>query len=173
MNVALAVVLRLDAETAGFIDAMTECLPERLTCNPNRSYPAHITLATFSDAVDAADLDAALATATGREALQVTLVGIGISPGDPSSLWLAPAPTTDLLIRHATFLRALADLPCHPEYEIGTWMPQVVLRRTHLPADAVEVLVANWHGPITGWLDSLDLVQLNPVRTLSRRPLRI
>jgi 2'-5' RNA ligase len=168
----VAVVLRLDASTAGFIDAMAESLPDRRSGDRNRSYPPHLTLAIFSDSVDAADLDAALAATTGRwKALPVTLAGIGVFPGDPSLVWLAPAPTDELLARHATLRRALADLPYHPEYDVGAWVPHVTLARTHLLPDAVGVLASAWSGSITGWLDSLDLIRLRPAEILSRRPL--
>ncbi len=170
----LAVILRLDAETAGTVDAMAHRLPERLDDDPGRTYPPHIKLAMFSDAVDAGDVDAGLATAaTGRwSALPVSLAAIGVFPGDPAVVWLAPVPSTELLALHATLHRALADLPTHPGYEVGGWVPHVMLASTDLVGDTVEVLTSMWTGPISGWLDALDLVQFNPVRVLSRRPLR-
>jgi len=170
--VPYAIVLRCDAETCGYIDAMTACMPERLADDQNDGYPAHITLATFGGAVDPSDIDAALATALRWKPLPVMLARIGVSPGDPSIISLISAPTCDLLARHAALLRALADVPCHPDSEAGAWVPEVVVARTYLAADAVEVLGAAWTGPIAGWLDSLDLVQLDPIRMLSRRLLR-
>ena len=169
----LAIVLRVDAATAGFIDAMTYNLPDRPDYDPRRSYPPHIRLAVFDDAMDAGDVDAALATATGRwQAMPITLVGIGVFPSDPAVVWLAPMPTAELLALHATLRRTLADFAYHPHYEIGGWMPHVVMARTKLLADAVEVLATTWMEPIVGWLDCLDLVRLDPIEVLSRRPLR-
>lgn len=169
----MAVVLRLDAETAGTIDAMAHTLPERQQYDPRRSYPPHLKLAVFGNAVDEADIDAALAATTGRwPALPITLAGIAIYPSDPAVVGLLPIPTTDLLDRHATLHRSLADLPTHPHYEVGAWVPHVVVARTNLLADTIEVLTTTWNGPITGWLDALDLVRFDPIQVLSRRPLR-
>jgi hypothetical protein len=169
----LSIILRLDAETAGTIDAMAHHLPDRLD-DPRHTYPPHLKLAMFGDAVDAADVDAALAATTGRwSALPITLACVGILPSDPAIIGLLPIPTADLLNRHATLHRALADLPTHPAYEVDGWMPHVAVTTTYLPADTVEVLSATWTGPLVGWLDAVDLVQFNPVRVLSRRPLRV
>jgi hypothetical protein len=170
---AFAVVLRLDAATAGFIDAMAHALPEGRDDDPRRSYPPHIKLAVFGDSVDVADLDAALAAATGRwPVMPIALAGIGVFPSDPPIVGLLPIPTADLFNRHATVHRALADLPTHPGYEVGGWLPQVTLDGTNFVGDAVEALTSMWDSPIVGWLDCLDLIRLEPIARLSARPLR-
>jgi 2'-5' RNA ligase len=113
---AVAITLRLDAITPTKIDMMLEALPDRRADirHRHRPYSPHIKLATYSDGVDIADLDAALATATGTwQKLPITLAGFGIFPGEVPTIWLAPVPTTDLLMRHATLHRSLADLSTH------------------------------------------------------------
>lgn len=102
----------------------------------------------------------------------MTLAGIGVFLGELPALCLLAAPTIDLLGRHATLHKALGDLPPHPLYQIGAWVPHVMLGRTEFAGDAIEVLAALWSGPIVGWIDSLDLVQFDPVAVLSSRPLR-
>ena len=96
-----------------------------------------------------------------------------MSSNIPSVVWLAPVPTIDLLTRQRC-AAARAGRPSMPPTSRWTVdAVQVMVARTHLAADAAEVLASAWTGPITGWLDSLDLVQFDPVRTLSRRSLRI
>jgi 2'-5' RNA ligase len=166
------IVLRLDDATASKIGPLIEALPDRCPGRPPR-HLAHITLASYANTVDVSDLDAALATATGRwKRLPITLAGFGVFHGESSTLWLAPAPTADLLSMHTTLLRALADLPVHPLYEVGAWVPHVTLAETKFPPDAIEVLATMWNGPITGWAESLDLMCLDPFGVLSSRPLR-
>jgi len=170
---ALAVVLRLDAESAGLIDAMAHTLPERLDDDPRQTYPPHVKLAVFGDNVDASDIDSALSAATGRwSSLPLCLTGIGVFPTEPATIWLAPVPTIELMAMHSALRRSLADLAFHPHYEIGGWLPHVTVARTNIAADAIEVLATTWEVPIVGWLDALDLIRLDPVEVLSRRPLK-
>lgn len=157
----VAVVLRLDQATAAKIAALLDALPDpRLrAAGSRRPSMAYITLASYADQVDLADLDAALATATGAwRRLHITLGGIGIFPADPPIVWLAVVPTVDLLARHAILHRALADLVCHPLYEPDGWVPNVMLTETVFMADTIEVLTAFWNEPISGTVDHLDLV---------------
>jgi hypothetical protein len=168
----LAVTLRLDGATASRIDFLTASIPDQFSLG-QRMCRHHIKLAVYGDGVDVADLDAALATATGAwKKLSVTFAAVGFFPGEPSILWLTPVPTIDLLTLHTTLHRALADLASHPDYEVGAWVPHVVLARTEMLGDAVEVMEAIWNGPIVGWLDALDLVRLDSMQVLSSRPLR-
>jgi hypothetical protein len=173
--VPLAIVLRLDVATASRVAALVEALPDRVreVGAIRQSYPAHVVLATYGDQVDVADLDAALATWTGCwPRLPIILAGVGVFPADPPGVCLLLAPSIDLLKRHSTLHRALADLRSHYAYDVDGWVPHVILARTNLVGDAVEVLTSIWTGPITGWLESLDLVRLDPVEVLSARPLR-
>lgn len=170
---ALAIVLRLDAMTAGFIDAITCNLPDRQHSDPRRSYPPHLKLVVFDDTVNIASVDAVLAAIVGSwKALPIRLVGLGTFPSGRSVLWLLPTASSELLALHATLHRSLADIPSHPHYQIGAWVPHVSVARTCCLGDSVEVLATTWDGPILGCLDAVDLVQFDPVRVLSRRPLR-
>ena len=167
---SIAGVLRLDCATVARIEALTNALPDRRV-EPRRNRP-YIVLASYSQSVDVGDLDACLATATNRwNRLTITLTDILVHPGNPAMLGLLVAPVTDLLHHHASIQRALTDLPTHPSFEIGTWVPHVMLGRTTLLADAIEVLASIWTGSVIGSAVSLDLVQLDPPQTLSSRPL--
>jgi 2'-5' RNA ligase len=167
----IAISLRLDPETCGYIDAMSENLPDG--GRPSAGYPAHVTLAVYGDAVDATQVDVALAASTGRwQSMPITLSGILVFPGDPSVISLASVPSADLLARHASLHRALIGFPCHPGYRIGEWLPHVALAAAYTVANVVNVLTAIWKGPIVGWADSVDLVRLDTVEVLSHRPLR-
>lgn len=171
---SVAITLRLDDTTSSRVAALAEALPDRLheIAGFRQSYPAHITLASYSDQIDVADLDAALATVTGSwRALSATLAGIAVLPGNRATISLLAIPTIDLLHRHAVLHRALADLPTHPAYQINAWMPVVSVSVTNFLSDSVEVLASAWRGPIVGWAISLDLIRLDPVEMLSARPL--
>ena len=83
----LAITLRLDAATAAQIDFLAASFPDRPRSGryAHHHYPAHIKLAMYGDGVDVADLDAALATATGAwKKLPITLMGLGVFPGEPA-----------------------------------------------------------------------------------------
>jgi len=173
--VTIAIALRLDGATASRVAAFAEALPDRLhdVARLGPSDPAHIILAAYSDRIDVADLDAALATATGSwRTLSVTLGVIGVVPDDPASaISFLAIPTVDLLRRHAILHRALADVPSHPAYQIDAWTPAVIVGVTSFLGDSVEVLASLWNGPITGRAVSLDLVRLNPMTVISARRL--
>ncbi len=172
----VAIVLRLDVATASRVAALAEALPDRLheVGSIGTSYPAHVVLATYGDQVDVADLDASLATCTDCwPRLPIILAGVGVFPGNPAGLCLLAAPSVGLLKRHATLHRSLADLPTHSSYDVDGWLPHVALASTNLVGDAVEVLTSIWSDPIIGWLESLDLIRLDPVEVLSARPLRV
>lgn len=166
----VGIVLALDLSLTARIFGLTKALPDVSVIRPR--WTPHITLASYGDAVDVADLDAALATATDWARWPVALGGIGLFPGDPAMLSLLVVPDSDLMGRHSVLHRALADLPNHPEYEIGNWIPQVNLGATMLPSDSVEVLAAMWPGQMIGSAVSLDLVRLDTWELLSSRPLR-
>lgn len=166
----VAIILRLDRATVGRIEAMRDGLPDPAE---QRQHRPCIVLASYGGTVDVADLDACLATATNRwKKLPITMSGIFICPGNPATFGLLVAPTIGLFQHHETIHRTLTDLPTHPSYETGMWTPNVMLGKTNLLADTVEVLASRWTGAIVGSVVSLDLVQLDPLETLSSRPLR-
>ena len=51
-------------------------------------------------------------------------------------------------------------------------MPHVTFGTTTLPSDAIKMLAGLWSRPVTGWLDSLDLMRFDPVEVLFSHPQR-
>jgi 2'-5' RNA ligase len=163
----VAIALRFDAATSALIDAMRDTLPDR---QKDTRHPAHIRLAVYDDHIDVNDLDRSLATVTAKwKRVSVILAGVGVFP--PSTLWLAPVPSADLMTTHATLHTALANLACDPRYKVGAWLPHVALATTEFLGDAIEVVACAWTGPIAGTVDFLDLVRVDSTEVISSRPL--
>lgn len=165
----VAVILRLDEATGAQIEIMLQALPDQ----PVRRGPAYIRLATYGDEVDVDGLDNALARAVCTwKKLSISLVGIGLSPGDLCWLSLLPIPITRLLRCHIAVDEALLDAAGRHCFERGIWTPHVSLGQTAFPGDAIEVLTGLWHEPIEAMLDRIDLVHLDLFQTISSRVLR-
>jgi hypothetical protein len=164
----VAVTLRLDAAAFERIEGLIEAIPDRYI----RRGPTCVRLATYGDEVDVAGLDDALAKVieTWRR-LSVTLVGIGVFPGEPYGLRLQPIPISELLRRHMVVDEALFHVVGRHCFEYGAWLPLLSIGQTRFPADAVEVLVDLCKEPIGVILDRIDLVRLEPWKVLSSRPL--
>jgi 2'-5' RNA ligase len=129
----------------------------------------HITLAVLPDETSATTLEEiAFGLAREWEALPVTLGAIGIFPGDPTVIWLAPVATEQLLARHAELHKALSPLHVHPHYAPGSWIPHVTLsqQRRTTAAQAIEIVSSAWQGPITGRAERLELVRFHPATVL-------
>lgn len=168
---AVAAVLALDLGITARIFGLVKALPDLSVQRPG--WMPHIVLASYSDAVDVADVDAALSTATDWVRWPITVAGIGVFPGAPTaSINLLVVPTPDIMGRHSVLHRALAAIPTHPAYQPGKWVPHVSLGQTDLVADSVEVLTTMWPGQMVGWAVSLDLVRTDTWELLSSRPLR-
>lgn len=166
----VAVVLRLDEISARQVEALIETLPDQCVV---RRRPPHIRLATYDDGVDVARLDEALAQAVRMwTKVSVSLAGIGVFPGEPSILWMAPTPIHDSMRWHLAVNEALVDVAGRHSYEFGIWTPYVVLGHSAYPADSIEVLTTAWEGPIEATLDRIEIVRLEPFLVLASRMLR-
>ena len=141
----VAVIARLDDVGAAQVEFLIEALPDR----PVHSRPVHIRLATHDDESNVVGLDDALARATQTwKKLAITLVGIGVFPGEPPGLWLVPIPIGELLRWHMAVDETLVGAAGRHCYEHGIWTPYVSLGQTAFPGDAIEVLTAHWQEPI-------------------------
>ncbi|HME25063.1 MAG TPA: 2'-5' RNA ligase family protein [Acetobacteraceae bacterium] len=161
----LAVTLRLDAAGSARVDAMRAALAD----GEASIHPPHITLAVFTDDVDAAaladDLSKAVAAWT---PMRLTFVGLGVFPGEPAVLWLAPAPTIALLDRHARVNRLRSATAAHPHYRSDVWVPHLTLAEDLTldgAADAVRTSSADWE-PFAADLDRVELVRFAPASVL-------
>lgn len=170
----LAATLRLDPTTSAPVEALWSVLADAGLDASRRDlrYPPHVTLAIWPDDAPAKTIAATLdSLAAGRSPLPVTLAGIGVFPGAPAVLWLVPVPDPALLAFHATLVAALPDLPCHPHYRPGGWVPHVTLGEVADAGPAVALLAPRWSGLLSGKLERLDLVRFPPVTLLRSLPL--
>lgn len=165
-----ALTLRLDEAAAARVARLWHAVAEAGDDGALRlGYGPHITLAILPDGIDAEALaTAGFATARGWDALPVTLAGLGVFPGEPAVVWAAPVATEALLARQRALHAALAAFPVHAHYQPGAWVPHVTLSKDGgAPASRiVEAATAAWDGPISGWLDRLELVRFRPVEIL-------
>jgi 2'-5' RNA ligase len=114
---------------------------------------------------------AALEALTGAAPVRVGLCALGLFPGPPGVLFLAPAPTPALLDIHAALIASLPAAGLHPHYRAGAWMPHVTLAEgVGDPAAAVRAL-DRAALPLAAVLDRLEVVRFRPVTVLARRPL--
>jgi 2'-5' RNA ligase len=162
---ACAVTLRLDDASAGRVEGLRAALLKAAgeTASPP-PHPPHITLALIEGAVPAG----AMALAARWQAMPVALAGLAVFPGTPPVVWAVPVVTEALLACHAALHKALGAGVCHPHYRVGAWVPHVTLSLDgRLGAGtAIGVAAEAWAGPIEGWLDRAEVVELPAVRVL-------
>ena len=170
----IAITLRLDPLAAAAVKDMWRILAEAgiATDRHDLGYPPHITLAIYPDEVADNAVQAAFVRVTAQwRALPVKLGGLGIFPAPSSILWAAPVVTAELCACHAMVCEDKADLPIHPQYRQGAWMPHVTLSGAiEDPERAIAVLRPGWQ-PVAGFLDQVELVRFHPVEVLRSRHL--
>jgi 2'-5' RNA ligase len=170
----LAVTLRLDDQSAARAAALCRRLaqaglPDELT---RLGYRPHVTLAIY-DASDDAELRENLERYAAQSTpLEVAFTSIGVFPGAPHAVFLAPAASLELAREHARLLAELGLAP-RAQHRPGAWTPHCTLVSTlddaTLPA-ALAVLHADWT-PLAATLDRLQLVSFPPVQVLWERTL--
>jgi 2'-5' RNA ligase len=155
----LAVTLRLDRAGTARIEAM-QTAP---------AHPPHITLAIFTDDVDAATLAPELsATVAAWTPMRLTFAGFGVFPGEPAVLWLVPTPSAELSDRQARISGLRPTAVVHPRYRPGAWVPHVTLVEDLTLVGAIEALLKcslDWE-PFVADLDQIELVSFAPVSVL-------
>jgi 2'-5' RNA ligase len=164
-----AITLRLDATAAVTVEAMWHALASRnLTVEAlSLGYPPHLTLAVFAEDANPERLLAAARECAGHwPKTPTTFASLGLFAGPPSTLFLAPIVTPELLARHATLLTLVAGEPIDPHYQRGQFVPHVTLA-SDLTDPAVAVAALNpLPLPVTAILDRLDVVRFRPVEVL-------
>ncbi len=163
----IAVTLRLDDEAAERIDALRRAARDPADA-PHHGYPAHLTLAVLADAVLPA-VEAALPRAIADwRRLPVSIAGLGLFPSPLPVLWAAPAATATLFAWQEAVCMALDGLPLDPHYRRGAWVPHVTLREGGAApmTEALGRAWSAWDGPISAWLDRVELVAFHPVRVI-------
>ena len=168
-----AITLRLDAATATAIDAMCGALEAQdIASNRRLGYPAHITLAIYSDTAPLDRLEAALRPLAHHwQPLAVTLSGLAVFPSAPSVLWVVPTTRLELLTQHRDLLASLSDIDVDPYYRADAWIPHLTLSDSVENAAAALTAVLPLWRTTHGTLVQVDLVRFRPVELLRSFPL--
>jgi 2'-5' RNA ligase len=170
-----AVTLRLDSATDTAIQALWNKLAAGKIDRERRDlgYGAHITLGIYPDQIPSERLCELVEFATASwNALPIVLSGFGVFPGVSSIVWIAPAPSSALIVLHGEMHAALEGNSQHPHYRPGAWTPHITLTGPLMdPASALGALTPLWQ-PLTGVLDRVELVHFRPVTTLWTRALQ-
>jgi 2'-5' RNA ligase len=174
--VPLGVQLDLDTGT----EVRLKAVAARLDALPGLATVArlgdvhHVSLA-ICDGEASIEMRAALADfAATLGPFELQLGAIGIFPGDPAVLYLAPVVTTPLLALHRAFHEAMHGIapPPHPHYMPGGWVPHVTLALDVAPATlprAVDIVRDTWQPGAAG-IAALRLIRFLPVEPLALYP---
>ncbi|MGG5821555.1 2'-5' RNA ligase family protein [Falsiroseomonas sp. HW251] len=169
----VAVTLRLDDAAAARIESLR--LAARDPADPpHHGYPAHLTLAVLADdALPAVEATLPRIIAPWRR-LPLTIAGLGVFPMPTPVLWAAPVVTPPLLAAQEALCTALAGFALDPHYRPGDWVPHVTLQQGGSSSATAALGRASsvWDGPISGWLDRVELVSFHPVRVVGSHGLR-
>lgn len=160
-----AMTLLLDDQAAARITRLTDALDRAGLAGPGarNGGPPHVTLGVYPDTaeVDALHATAAILGQSWRP-LPVRFASLGVFPGTPGVLFVAPVVTSALLVRHAQLLaRHRGD----GHFASGAWVPHVTLLQdlegSDAAARALAVAAAAWE-PFTATLDRLALFRFPP-----------
>lgn len=156
-----AVTLPLDAAAAKRIRRMWHMLAGQAGADDaiRLGYAPHLTLAVLPDTAPVTGIEeAAFRVAENWAPFPLILAGLGVFPGTPPVIWVAPAVTDGLLASHAALLESLAPFAVHPHYRPGNWVPHVTLSQNgpSSAARAIEVLTSAWDGPICTHLERIE-----------------
>ncbi len=167
-----AMTLRLDEADRAPVDTLLQALAAAGITHAGRGNAPHITLAEYPDDADAKAL---AATAAGLSVqwkrLPVRFAHLGIFPGTPAALWLAPVTTSALLVRHA---QLLARHPASGPWASGAWVPHLMLGAELADEAALAAATATANAtfaPVTATLGHVELIRTAPFETLFSGPL--
>lgn len=166
----LAVTLRLDDDAVTSLGPLHDALAVAgLADTPPLAYAPHLTLGVWDDDMMADDLLRAVAAmAPTWPTLTLRCVGFGVFPGPPAVLWVAPAPSGELLACHADLTAGCPGVARHSLP--GMWTPHLTLAQTladtAAAAAALAALGPVWR-PFAARLDRAELVRFHPVERIA------
>jgi 2'-5' RNA ligase len=171
----LAITLRFDPNTALAVARLWDALASTGIDSDRNSlgYTAHVTLAIYPDERQVDRLRFAVSRFGDEwQSLPLGLSGLGVFPGPPAILFAMPVVTAGLLDRQAAIVAALPDVPVHPHYRPGHWVPHVTLSGPlRYPEAALAAILPLWR-PVEGTLAGIDLVRFRPVEILASHTFR-
>lgn len=169
-----AITLGFDAKAASSVVAMWRSLASRGVSDDaiRLGYPPHLTLAVFPDSADPVRLLAAARDGAAEwTRLPITLASLGLFPGAPTAMFLAPVVTPALLALHAALLTAPGTETVDPHYRPGYWVPHVTLAKDLSEAAMAVAALDPLRLPLAGVLNTMELVRFRPVEVLARHTL--
>jgi 2'-5' RNA ligase len=171
-----ALTTLLDDPVAAKISAMYKVLSDRGISHDQieLKYPPHITLAVLDDRADCEQLIRVFsATTIGWSAVSVPLVGYGVFPGMPSTLWVCAGMTSDLLKRQLTLCRTIPNDLLREHYRPDRWVPHVTLAKDLSDASAALAAVQSLELPAQATCGEINLIHFRPPRVLWKRALDV
>ena len=165
-----AITLGLDANAASRVVAMWQTLAARGVADDAIAlgYPPHLTLSVFPDTADSTSLLAAARTySERRRPLTITLASLGLFPGTPAGIFLAPVATEALATHHRALLTSLAGETVDPHYRPANWVPHVTLARDASDPAAAVAALHPLNLPIAAVLGTIEVVRFRPVQVLA------
>ena len=166
-----AITLRLDDTAAATVTGMWRTLAAAGVSDECLAlgYPPHMTLAIFAEGADEAVLAAAARIAAARwRSRPVSLASVGLFPGTPATLFLAPVADADLLAAHADLLAETGQQGLDPHYRVRCWVPHVTLASDLTEPAAAVAALGSVTLPLMGRLVAMEVVRFRPVMILTR-----
>lgn len=172
-----AISLRSDHWSADCIRALWRDV-EQFEDEPSMAllgYPPHVTLAIYDgDAVDEADVRAALDQATGNlRAITLTFDAIRTFDGSPMVLWASPCPNMVLLDVHRAIHSVIDPVHCRPNYRPGAWVPHSTLATSvrNDRREAAQSFATAFRKELEVTFDALDCIRFPPLMPFDLRKL--
>jgi hypothetical protein len=175
--VAVAITLDLDPSALAIVDWLADTLEQSagLPSYRQTGLPPSLALGIYEE-IDGAGLAPRLEFWAANQGPPVVRLGsLGVFGGPSGTLFLAPIVGPELLALYESFHAEFADLVPQrwPFYEIGNWIPNVVLSQELdglSLAGAVEALAPGF-APIDTQLSSLSVINYDPLEILQVTPL--
>jgi 2'-5' RNA ligase len=169
-----AITLLLDRIAAGKVLAMYRALSDSNVSHDqiDLGYPLHLTLATLDDTANANDLRTITTSVTRSwRSWRVRFAGFGIFPDTPSTLWLCPIVTSDLLERQSTLCAQLPIFSLRNHYLPERWVPHVTLAKDVSQPSAALAAVQTLDLPTEAGLVEINLIYFRPPKVIWQRSL--
>lgn len=171
----LAITLRTDPIMSRRIEDLIHFIgKQELDLEPLPDYVPHITIAVIDDNFPVIDLcDKIESVSHVEKARTITISHLGIFPGAPAFVFLAPVATRQLLNIHRRIVESLPAGSVHEHYKIGCWVPHVTIACTRKsPKDVISAVEADFR-QCQGNLVALEVVRFSPVQVLASIPLAL